>query len=77
MAEKDNPYHNAYAESFWSRLKAEMLEDGCFASLEDAQIEVFNCIEGYYNTQRLHSAIGYQSPINFEKQYYQINFTTT
>lgn len=77
MAEKDNPYQNAHAESFWSRLKAELLEDGCFDNLQDAHDELFNYIEGYYNIRRLHSALGYQSPINFEKQYYQANFTQT
>ncbi|QMW04753.1 IS3 family transposase [Spirosoma foliorum] len=59
------------------RLKAELLEDGCFDNLQDAHDELFNYIEGYYNLRRLHSALGYQSPINFEKQYYQANFTQT
>ena len=74
MAEKDNPYQNAHAESLWSRLKAELLEDGCFESLQDAHDELFNYIEGYYNIRRLHSSLGYLSPINFEKQYHQANF---
>jgi putative transposase len=74
MAEKENPYQNAHAESLWSRLKAELLEDGCFESLQDAHDELFNYIEGYYNIRRLHSSLGYLSPINFEKQYYQANF---
>lgn len=77
MAEKYNPYQNAHAESLWSRLKAELLEDGCFDSLQDAHDELFDYIEGYYNLRRLHSALGYQSPINFEQQYYQTNFTQT
>ncbi|OJW71427.1 MAG: hypothetical protein BGO59_20150 [Spirosoma sp. 48-14] len=74
MAEKENPYQNAHAESLWSRLKAELLEDGCFETLQDAHDELFNYIEGYYNIRRLHSSLGYMSPINFEKQYYQANF---
>lgn len=57
-----------------SRLKAELLEDGCFETLQDAHDELFNYIEGYYNIRRLHSSLGYMSPINFEKQYYQANF---
>lgn len=75
MAEKENPYQNAHAESFWGRLKAELLEDGCFESLQDAHDELFNYIEGYYNIRRLHSSLGYMSPINFENQYHQANFT--
>lgn len=71
MAEADNPYQNAHAESFWSRLKAELLEDGCFMNLQDARDELFNYIEGYYNVRRLHSALGYRSPSAFENQYYQ------
>ena len=57
------------------RLKAELLEDGCFESLQDAHDELFNYIEGYYNIRRLHSSLGYMSPINFENQYHQANFT--
>lgn len=75
MAEKENPYQNAHAESLWSRLKAELLEDGCFETLQDAHDELFNYIEGYYNISRLHSSLGYMSPINFERQYHQANFT--
>ena len=75
MAEKENPYQNAHAESLWSRLKAELLEDGCFETLQDAHDELFNYIEGYYNVRRLHSSLGYMSPINFEKQYHHANFT--
>ena len=47
MAEADNPYQNAHAESFWGRLKAELLEDGCFMNLQDAHDELFNYIEGH------------------------------
>jgi transposase InsO family protein len=71
MAEANNPYQNAHAESFWSRLKAELLEGGCFMNLQDAHEELFNYIEGYYNVRRLHSALGYRSPSAFENQYYQ------
>ena len=71
MVETDNPYQNAHAESFWGRLKAELLEDGCFMNLQDAHDELFNYIEGYYNVRRLHSGLGYRSPIDFENQFYQ------
>jgi len=70
MSGRDNPYDNAFAESFFSRFKAELLEKGAFDSLQDAYVEVFNYIEIYYNTQRLHASLGYLSPAQFEAQYY-------
>ncbi len=67
MSRKGNCYDNAQAESFFSRFKAELVEDGIFESVEDARSEVFSYIEGYYNRIRLHSGLGYQSPLEFEK----------
>ena len=70
MSRADNPYDNAFAESFWSRLKAELLEGGAFLSVEDARTEIFDYIELYYNRVRRHSSLGYQSPDQFEQQYH-------
>ncbi len=67
MSRKGNCYDDAQAESFFSRFKAELVEDGIFESVEDARMEVFSYIEGYYNRIRLHSGLGYQSPMEFEK----------
>ena len=53
---------------FFSRFKAELVENGIFESVEDAGSEVFGYIEGYYNRIRLHSGLNYQSPLEFEKQ---------
>lgn len=71
MSRADDPYDNAFAESFWSRLKAEMLEGGAFLDVGDAKVEVFEYIEMYYNRVRKHSSLGYKSPKQFENQYYQ------
>lgn len=68
MSRKGNCCDNAQAESFFSRFKAELVENGVFESVEDAKSEVFSYIEGYYNRIRLHSGIGYRSPLEFEKQ---------
>jgi len=68
MSGKGNCYDNAQAESFFSRLKAELLEKGVFESVGQARSEVFSYIEGYYNRVRLHSSLGYKSPQEFEKQ---------
>jgi transposase InsO family protein len=67
MSRKGNCYDNAQAESFFSRFKAELLENGIFETVEDARSEVFSYIEGYYNRIRLHSGIGYRSPVEYEK----------
>lgn len=68
MSARANPYHNAWTESFMGTLKAEMLQDGCFINSRDARTEVFAYIDSYYNTQRKHSALGYQTPAQFEAQ---------
>jgi transposase InsO family protein len=68
MSRKGNCYDNAQAESFFSRFKAELVEGGIFESLEDARSEVFSYIEGYYNRIRLHSSLGYKSPMQFENE---------
>ena len=71
MTRADETYDNAYAESLFSRYKTELLEDGAFAGLEQARSETFAYIEGYYNRTRRHSALGYLSPENFERAFYQ------
>jgi len=68
MSRRGNCYDNAQAESFFSRFKAELVENGIFESVEQAESEVFSYIEGYYNRIRLHSSLGYLSPMEFEKQ---------
>jgi len=69
MSRADNPYDNAFMESCFSRFKAELLQDGIFETIEDAQTEIFEYIEMYYNTLRLHSSLDYQSPDEYEKQF--------
>lgn len=68
MSATGNCYDNAQAESFFSRFKAELIEGGIFESVEQARTEIFSYIEGYYNRIRRHSALGYVSPLEFEKQ---------
>lgn len=67
MSRADNAYDNAFMESCFSRFKAELLEDGAFENKQDAQTEIFEYIEMYYNTKRRHSALGYLSPMSYEK----------
>jgi transposase InsO family protein len=68
MSGKGNCYDNAQAESFFSRFKAELIEGGVFEDLEQARSEIFSYIEGYYNRTRLHSSLGYKSPMEFEME---------
>jgi transposase InsO family protein len=70
MSRADDPYDNAFAESYFSRLKAELLQGGAFDSLEDARTEIFEYIEMYYNTRRRHSGLNYQSPMEYENHYF-------
>ena len=66
MSGKGNCYDNAQAESFFSRFKAELVEGGVFENIEQARSEIFSYIEGYYNRTRLHSGLGYKSPMEYE-----------
>jgi transposase InsO family protein len=71
MSRAAESYDNAYAESLFSRYKAELLEEGVFADAEEARMETFNYIEGYYNRIRRHSALGHISPEEYERKYYR------
>lgn len=69
MSRKGNCWDNAPAESFFSLLKKELMEDtSVFSSRSSAKLEIFDYIEAYYNRKRIHSSIKYQSPENYEKQ---------
>lgn len=70
MSRVGETYDNAYAESLFSRYKAELLEGGAFADVEEARAETFHYIEGYYNRVRRHSSLGYVSPEEYERKYY-------
>ena len=71
MSRAGETYDNAFAESLFSRYKAELLEGGSFADVEEARMETFQYIDGYYNTIRRHSSLGYKSPLAFEADYRQ------
>jgi transposase InsO family protein len=68
MSRKANCYDNAVMEAFWSTLKLELIyrREREFASLAEARAALFDYIEVFYNRQRLHSALGFQTPTNFE-----------
>ena len=66
MSRTGDCYDNAVAESFFATLKAEHVDHEDFPSREVARASIADYIEGFYNTARRHSSIGYVSPIEFE-----------
>ena len=66
MSGKGDCWDNAVMESFWSTLKNELVNHERYATREQARQSIFEYIEVFYNRQRLHSSIGYQSPEAFE-----------
>ena len=66
MGSVGDAYDNAMAESFFSTLEAELLSRRRFASQAEARMACFSYIEGWYNPVRLHSSLGYRSPMAYE-----------
>jgi putative transposase len=68
MSRPGNPYDNAKAESFMKTLKTEEVDGRAYANLEDARRRIGSFIDDVYNADRLHSALGYKSPVAFENE---------
>jgi transposase InsO family protein len=68
MSRPANPYDNASCESFIKTLKREEIYANKYRDLEDLYGHIQEFIDGYYNQKRLHSALGYQTPEEFEAQ---------
>jgi transposase InsO family protein len=66
MSRKGNCYDNATMESFWSTLKWELIYRREFATHQAARTAIFDYIECFYNPKRLHSALNFLSPVDFE-----------
>lgn len=65
MSRKGNPYDNAKAESFMKTLKTEQVDGRSYASIDEACQQILPFLE-CYNRQRLHSALNYHSPEEYE-----------
>jgi len=68
MSRKGNPYDNAFAESFIKTLKVEEVYLNEYGTFEDAYRNIWRFIEKVYNQKRLHSALDYRSPEQFEME---------
>jgi len=66
MSRPANPYDNAFCESFIKTLKREEIYAGCYRDIDDLRSHIEEFIDRYYNRQRLHSALGYKTPEEFE-----------
>jgi putative transposase len=71
MSRSGNLFDNAEAESFMKTLKTEEIDGRAFADIADARRRINGFITDVYNKDRLHSALGYQSPLEFETAFVQ------
>jgi len=67
MSRKGNCLDNAPMESFFHTLKVERVHHRAYSTRAEARRDLFAYIEGFYNSRRLHSAIGYRSPAEMER----------
>jgi putative transposase len=71
MSRKGNCYDNACAESFFSILKKDVIYGTRFKTKKEARKAIINYIEGFYNSGRLHSSLGYKSSREYINDYYK------
>ncbi len=67
MSSKGNCYDNAVVESFFKTLKAELCKEVRFKTVDEGRSKIFEYIEVFYNQKRLHSTLGYLSPVEYER----------
>ncbi len=65
MSGKGNCYDNAAVETFFKTIKAELLWQRSWRTRRDAEMAIFEYINGFYNPRRRHSALGWKSPVAF------------
>ncbi len=73
MSRVGDCWDNAVVESFFATLTKELLVDGLFESRAIANRELFQFIEIWYNRQRRHSSLGYQSPVQYEAELQRVS----
>jgi putative transposase len=73
MGSVGDAYDNALCESFFATLECELLDRQRFQTQVEARLAIFEFIEGWYNPHRRHSALGYHSPVNYERSQLPLN----
>ncbi len=68
MNGKGNCYDNSAVEAFFKTIKAELIWRGSWQTRREAQLAIFQYINGFYNPRRRHSALGWKSPVAFERK---------
>jgi len=68
MSRPGNPYDNAFCESFIGKLKQEQWDGRRYATVAEARTDLRRILEEVYNAERIHSALGYLTPAEFEQQ---------
>ena len=68
IGRRGDAFDNAVAESFFATLETELLDRTVFENRDQARLQLFDFIEGFYNPRRRHSTLGYLSPLRFEEQ---------
>ena len=74
MSRRGNCWDNAPVESFFSTLKMELVHERDYETPQQARSEIFEFIEVWYNRQRLHSSLGYRSPVDYETMQAALDF---
>lgn len=77
MSGTGNCYDNAITETFFHTLKTEMVHWERFETRDEARRKIFEYIEVWYNRQRLHSSLGYTTPMEFEHRFHQQQLSIT
>ena len=70
MSRRGNCYDNAYAESFFGTLKKELIYRNRFKTRAEARAAIFEYIECWYNRKRIHSSLGYLTPVEYEEKHH-------
>jgi putative transposase len=68
MGSVGDAYDNALCEAFFATLECELIDRRRFRSHAEARMAIFTFIEGWYNPRRRHSALGYLSPLEYERR---------
>ena len=67
VGRRGDAFDNAVAESFFATLETGLFARTVFATRDQARVQIFDFIEGFYNPKRRHSALGFLSPVRYEE----------